>query len=323
MAAPNVFDVPDFEDLLLKYKTAITTYIANNDLPNLGNVSQALQNESTLLSMVIQAMTLARQDEIRQWNYHARQMFRKYVSDPKAVDALAAQFGLERQVIKKGNPNAYPPIPDTMESDEHLLRRYDLAPFGLHTTGTRHGYKFHALSLGERPVITLETYGKTITQTYDFPDLKGELLIKDADCRMLEPNSGKVELVILRNDGNGTPSAALIQRVSDYMNRDDIAQKTDELTVRGASIVNYTIDVTVYSEGDPDYSVDADAVKQALQAFTDKAHKLGSRVDKNQVSYVALDLGAKRVVVTQPSADIVCNWDQAPYCTEVVVNVAD
>ncbi|WP_158161237.1 baseplate J/gp47 family protein [Grimontia hollisae] len=322
MTVPNAFQTPEFETLLNEYVQYVLAYVGEKKPELKEQIEEALSNEGELLAQVVQALMLKRIAEIREQNHQALQMFRKFVTDSDMVDLLALQYGLKRQVMQAGDDSVFPPKPPVMESDESVLQRFDLAPYQFHTTGTRAGYKFHALTLDERPTIMMESLPDELVMRFTFPNLTRPMPIKDASPKMLEPNSGRVCVAILsRESDDGTASAALLERARRYLNRDDIAQETDDVTTKSAVPVPYRIVVDAYTGADPGNHITQQQAMDAAQAFADKVHRLGGIVDREEVAHVMYELGAKRAKVREPANDVFCEWDQAPYCTEVVINV--
>ena len=179
-------------------------------------------------------------------------MFRKFVTESDMVDLIALQYNLKRQTLVPEDTSVHPPQPAVMESNEDLLKRFDLAAYQFHTTGTRMGYRFHALTLDERPKITLKSEQNVVTVQYEFPTETVSNPVKDAQPRMVEPNSGKVANAILsRETPTGEPSQALLDRVEAYLNRDDIAQESDEISVKAPVFKDYTIHVVVRTGANP------------------------------------------------------------------------
>lgn len=319
---PKAFQEPDFETLLGEYIGYAVAHCAAQDEDKAKQLREAFSNQGELLAQVTQAFVLKRTAEIREQNHQALQMFRKYVTDSDMVDLLALQYSLKRQVIEAGDDSIFPPKPAVMESNESLLQRFDLAPFQFHTTGTRLGYRFHAMTLEERPTISVSSEPDAVVMRYEFPDHALPNPIKDAQARMLEANSGKVCVALLsRSSPNGVPSAQLLERARVYLNRDDIAQESDEVTVKAAVPKPYQIEVTLFTGADPNNHINnASAVATAWQ-FAEKAQKLGGIIDREEVAHIFYELGAKRAKVQAPAADVLCAWDEAPHCTEVIVNV--
>ncbi|NAW66719.1 baseplate J/gp47 family protein [Photobacterium halotolerans] len=322
MNIPNAFQVPEFESLLGEYKQHAIDYLTQKDPDKAAEVAEAFANESELLAQITQAFVLKRIAEIREQNYWALQMFRKFVTESDMVDLLALQYNLKRQVLEPEDTSVFPPKPAVMESNDDLLRRFDLAPYQFHTTGTRMGYKFHSLTLDERPIIKIDSEPDAVVMRYEFPKERQPNPVKDAEPRMLEPNSGKVDIAILsRENPDGHASPELLDRVSRYLNRDDIAQGSDDLAVKSAMPVSYRIVATLFTGGEPAHDVQQPDAEAAAWQFAESAHRLSGNVDRLKLGEVLYALNPKRVILTEPAADIACNWDEAPFCTEVIIDV--
>lgn len=321
---PQAFTTPDFETLLSNYKQHVIEYVAAKDPDNREAVTEALNNEGELLAQVLEALMTKRLAEKREDNHQALQMFRRFVTESEMVDLLALQYNLKRQTIEPADNSVFPPKPAVMESDEDLLRRFDLAPYQFHTTGTRMGYKFHALTLDERPTISIETTETGVLMRYDFHDVERPAPVKDAFARMLEPHSGRVEVAVLsRESERGDASSALLTRVENYLNRDDIAQESDHVTTRSARIRPYTIEATLYTDGRPSNDVSVEQSEKALRQFADDNHRLSRRIERLLIGNALYSMLPQpvRVELNQPAADVVCDWDEAPWCEEVIVHV--
>lgn len=319
---PQAFIEPDFETLLAEYVDYAVTYCADSDEEKAEYLQEALTNDSELLAQVLQTLILKYIADTREKNYWALQMFRKYVTESDMVDLLALQYSLKRQTLEAADTSVFPPKAAVMESDEDLLRRFDLAAYQFHTTGTRLGYKFHALTLDERPVITVESEDDAVVVRYTFPEETQTALVKDAAARMTEANTGKVSVAILsRESEDGIPSAELIARAQKYLNRDDIAQESDEVTVKAATIKPYVIEVDLYTGANPNNHVTNEVAVAAGEDFAERKHRFEEVIDREEIGHEFFELGVKRVKVLQPAEDVVCAWDEAPHCTEVIVNV--
>ncbi|MFA0690627.1 baseplate J/gp47 family protein [Vibrio splendidus] len=322
MSKPKAFVEPTFEALLKEYIDFAVGYVASDNQEQAQSLREALENNSELAAQLVQSFVMKRIGEIREQNYWALQMFRQFVTESDMVDLLALQYQLKRQVLVPADDSVFPPKPALMESNESLLQRFDLAPYQFHTTGTRAGYRFHALTLDERPTITVDSEEEAVVMRFEFPKEATPNPVKDAAARTTEPNSGKVTVALVsRENIDGTASAELISRASTYLNRDDIAQESDELTVKSGTPKPYKMNVVVYTGGDPSNDISKADAQAAATLFADKAHKLEGRVDRLELGHVFYSLNAKRVVINEPLQDVVCSWDEMPYCTEVVIHV--
>ncbi|MEL6113765.1 baseplate J/gp47 family protein [Photobacterium sp. SP02] len=322
MNIPNAFQVPDFETLLAGYKQHAIDYLTQKDPDKAAEVAEAFANESELLAQITQAFVLKRIAEIREQNYWALQMFRKFVTESDMVDLLALQYNLKRQVLEPEDTSVFPPKPAVMESNDDLLRRFDLAPYQFHTTGTRMGYKFHALTLDERPIIKIESESDAVVMRYEFQNLTRPMPVKDAWPKMLEPHSGKVCVAVLsRETADGKAGQPLLNRVAAYLKRDDIAQESDEISTKSATPKPYRIVATLYTGSEPGRPVSLSDAHQVAMNFAEKKHRLNTVVDREEIAHIFYELGARRAKVHEPATDVICAWDEAPYCTEVIIDV--
>ena len=278
-------------------------------------------NESAAL--LLDAMILFRQQETRNDNYKYLQNFSKTASDSEMIDLIVSRLGLKRQIIRPADPSVFPPVDAEMESDRSLLLRYSLAPYGLATTGTRTGYKFHAMTLGERPLISVERESENVViQRYEYSSTEGILRPKDAEARMLRPHSGEVQIRVLSPQGDGTADNALLQRVVAYCQRPDIAQESDDISAASADIYPYQIHLEVWEESTPTRLIDRQGLEQALREYAQQQHRLGGLILRSRIDQIAHNFNAHQLNVSSPVEDVVCDWYQAPYCQEVKVNVS-
>ncbi|NOH26174.1 hypothetical protein F0267_26030 [Vibrio coralliilyticus] len=285
-------------------------------------LTRALRSPNEAAAILLDVFIIFRQAEVRRDNYKALQQFSKTATESDAIDLIVGKYGLKRQVIEPADPTAFPPKEAVMESNESLLLRYSLAPFGLSTTGTRTGYEFHALTLGERPLISVETVSETeVIQRFKFQSTDGVRRPKSAIARMVEKNSGKVEVRILSFEGDGVADAPLVAAVSDYLNRPDIAQESDDITVKSADVIRYEIEIEVTEISEPNKLVDKTAFDKALLAYAKEQHKLNGEAKRSRLIQISHNHNAYDVNIIKPAADVDCQWFEAPYCTGVKSSV--
>ena len=241
-------------------------------------------------------------------------MFRATVKTDSGVDRLASNAGLTRAVIQKGGHGKA----DIMESNESLLTRFDLSHYAANTTGTRNGYKFHALCYGidERPYVEITKIGNQIIKTYTFSESKPSN-IHDAEFRTPEPSSGKVvgAIVPIKSKQVDLPSLLV------YLQRDDIAQETDILSVKMATPITYNVTINAYTNDDPRHDVKKEDIKFLCGAVIQSKYKNEARVSDHDFSYVVKGLGAYDVDILGLEQPLVCDWDQYAEIGELVINV--
>lgn len=282
-------------------------------------IATGLRSPNEVAALLLDCMVIYRQQETRNDNYLALQQFSETATDSQMIDLIVKRYGnLTRQVVTPADLTVFPPRAAVMESNESLLLRYSLSPYGLSTTGTRMGYRFHALTLGERPRITVEVESETVmVQRYEFEKTDGLERPKDAQARMIEPNTGKVELRVLAFSETGEASQALCDAVLDYCNRDDIAQESDTLTVNSAEILPYAIDIVVTEYSEPNQLVNKPALDAELQAYAASQHRLGGLIQRTRIYQIAHNFKAVDITIKHPTEDVECTWQQAPHCTGV------
>ncbi|EOC5887527.1 baseplate J/gp47 family protein [Vibrio vulnificus] len=324
IAIPDILQVEPFEQMRERF---ITEFFLPHATKEVGEemaqmLTRGLRSPNESAALLLDAMVLFRQAETRSDNYKYLQNFALTATDSKMIDLVVSRLGIKRQVVQPADNSVFPPKAAVMESDENLLLRYSLAPYGLASTGTRTGYKFHAMTLGARPLITVyQESANVLIQRFEFLPTDGITRPKDAEARMLVPNSGNVELRVLSPIGNGTADEALQEAVLAYCTRPDVGQASDHLSVKSAEILTYSIVIDAWEDNAPTQLIDRAGLTAALTDYASKQHKLGGEIQRSRIDQIAHNYSARRLNIISPAADIACDWHQAPYCTGVTANV--
>ncbi|HWL51346.1 MAG TPA: baseplate J/gp47 family protein [Chthoniobacteraceae bacterium] len=209
------------------------------------------------------------------------------------LDQLGANMGLIRNVIDLGNPDAFPPVAPTMESDEEFRKRIQLAPEALSVAGPTGAYVFHALAV---------------------PDV--------ADVSVVGPptvDPGEVLVTVLGRSGDGVPSQATLDAVSAAL--EDVRPLTDQVTIQGAALVDYAISATIYTYAGPDPETVLAAAQEAADAYVVTQRRLGHDVTLSGV-YAALHRpGVQRVELSSPVADVVITHEEVANCTGITLTI--
>jgi len=318
LAEPEIVKVEAFEPLLAEFKAEVLAYVQARDPEKAARLAVALENDSDLLAMMLQAFTLRLQGHERKYNARIKQML-AWWAEGSNLDARAADLGLERRVIAEGDPNAFPPVDPLLEGDEDLRVRYYLAPHAP-AAGSRLQYRREAMTLGERAAVTVEApeAGRLVV-TYTFAPDGFAAQVKDANGRQTAP--GQVAVTVLARAGDGTPSAALLEAERKHFARDDVGPETDLVTVRAAEIVRYRIRAIVYINQGPDAQLTQVNARAALEAYAAARHLLEGYVDPSRIDYVLHAAGAERLQLLEPLAPIECAAHQAPYCEGIELEV--
>jgi phage-related baseplate assembly protein len=208
------------------------------------------------------------------------------------LDHIAARAAIERLQI--GTDDTGNPI---MEDDETFRMRY-FASFGAPAAGSDDAYVFAALS----------TY-PTAQHIYCLgPDEHGQ--------------PGMVEVVVTAPGGVAVDPARLLE-VSRACNADNTRPLTDTVSVLGAEVLPYQIEVTATILPGPDpLAVKAD-IEAALAKIAIERYRGGGEVPRYVIAAPAANAGAVTVTVQKPVADIVRDPYKAPFCTAITVNVVE
>lgn len=208
------------------------------------------------------------------------------------LDNLAAFYGVQRLVITPADPTTSPVTPAVMEADEALRLRVQLAPEQLPYAGmTGGGYRALALRLA--------------------PSAK--------DVSTVKRSGGRVDVILLGRDGDGTVANDVVQAVYAGFQDDGATQLTDIVTVRSASIVTYAPTVTLRVRAGPDPSVIRAAAEVAIRAYAATRHRVGAVVYRNMIEAAAAVGGVENATVD--IADVDPGEAGAAFMTSLVVNV--
>jgi len=209
------------------------------------------------------------------------------------LDNLAALVPLARKTVHAGDPDAFPPVPPTYESDADFRRRVQLAPEGFSVAGPDGAYIFHALAVTG---------------------------VKDA--APVSPAPVDVELYILGTEGNGVPSAEVLQAVSAKFADQDIRPLTDRVTVKPAEVVEYDVSATIHMMTGPSPESVKQAARKDLEKYVAERHKLGLGAAISGI-YEALHIsGVVRVELHSPAADVAVQTHQAAFCRSISINMS-
>lgn len=203
------------------------------------------------------------------------------------LDVIAANFNVERLIIRPADLTANPPIPEQKESDEDLRLRCQLAFESLSTAGPRSAYVFHALSA--------------------HADV--------ADVSVVSPQPAYVTVTVLSRSGKGTASQEVLDAVKNRLNDENVRPIADRVTVQSATIQDYHIHAKLHLYRGPEYEPVKAAAEKRLADYVQERRRLGRDITLSGI-YAALHLeGVQRVELIQPSADMLLAHHQAGFCT--------
>ena len=282
LPAPEVLQAVDFE-------TALADMLA--ELRQRDPVFDALV-ESDPAFKILEIAAFYRTLAIQQVNDTARAVMPAYATGAD-LDHIAARYAVERLVIEPGDPQALPPVPPVLESDDALRRRMFLAFEGLSTAGPMGAYVFHALGAD--------------------PDV--------GDASVQSPAPGEVLVTVLSRSGDGAAPTVLLAAVDAALNADDVRPLTDLVTVQSAEILTYDIQTVLTVLPGPDSAVVREAAECAALAYASQQRRLGADITLSGLYAALHQPGVQNVALVSPAADIAVSASQAAFCTAVSVSI--
>lgn len=286
---PNVVEELDFEVLLAERKERLLSLCHPDDKDAM---RRALQMESEPMVKLLQENAY-RELLLRKRINEAAQAVMAAYARSSDLEQLAANNNVRRLVVTPEDTSTVPPIPAVMEDDADLRVRIPAAFEGLSVAGPTAAYEFHALSAD------------------------GQV----ADASAISPAPAQVTVTVLSRTGNGQADEALLTKVRDALNDENVRPVSDRLTVQSASIMSYRTIAQLYVYPGPEAEPILAAAKARLQTYISAQRRLGRDIRLSAI-YAALHVeGVQRVVISEPEQDIVLNRTQAAHCTEWAVTV--
>jgi phage-related baseplate assembly protein len=241
------------------------------------------------------------------------------------LDNRAADYGVERLKITEADPDAFPPIPKVMEKDDALLYRTQLSLEGLSVAGSRGAYEFHGLSSSAN-VANISVDSPTFKAAEISQALRDQLpagaivLVCDYAAGLSNPLPGDVSLAVLPTPESTVEPAALVATVQTALSGEDVRPITDRPRSQLGQPTNFSISAVLEILNGPSSVVVLGAANAALAAAVAAARQLEGAMTLSAI-YAALHVsGVHRVVLTQPTADVICDKRHYPNCTAINVN---
>jgi len=208
------------------------------------------------------------------------------------LDAIAARANVDRLVIADANPATGAAA--IMEDDAGLLLRY-LASFAVPGAGSRDAYIYHSVTA--------------------WPQAR-DIAVVGAEIHGVP---GRASIYLLAEAGAAVPDEA-INAVRAAVVKDNVKPLTDQVTVGGASITPYTIQMTITLPPGPAPEAVRQAVLAAVRQAAGARFAIGAKVYVNALEGAAYVANVLRVERSLPTADIDPGPTGAAYCTEIEVD---
>jgi len=289
---PDVIEALDLESII----TDIKDYLIALD----SSYATVLDLESEPMVKLIEALAYRELLMRARYNDEARALLLAKATGSD-LDHIAYTYFRQatRLVITEEDLDATPAVDEVLESDDAFRRRVALKPESYSTAGPTDAYIYHSLSASG--------------------------LVKDASCT--SPVPGTTLVTILSTDGQGIPTAELLETVEAALQDGQVRPLSEEVVVQPVTIITYAIQCELWVYAGPDNSLVASAAETELSTYTTARHMLGNSVALSGLHAAAHRPGVQRAVVTITGAEllneiIVVDDFSSAYCTSITVTVA-
>ena len=267
----------------------------------------------------------------QQHNDRARGLLLAYARGADLDHLGITYYHTQRLVLDEGDPLAVPPVSPTYESDDDYRARLLLAEDGYSTAGPPAAYVYHAKSAdaGVKDITvavpTFERLALSPEQEAALPEGAQVYVVLD-DAGLPEPTPATVGITVLARDGDGTPGPELLAAVETRLG-DDVRPLTDEVVVRAATILEYTVAaVLTVRPGFSDLYI-RQVAEDSLAAWVALQHRIGRDITVAGIIAALMVEGVHNVALidrengTDLTADLVVSVTEAAYCLGLDITV--
>lgn len=284
LPAPDVLIPIDYENML----AAIKADLISRD-PSL---TDALSLESDPLTKLLESVAYLHMLKTNQVNQTAKAMLLAYATGT-TLDHLASAVNVSRLLVKQGNPNAVPPMPNIYESDDAFRRRIQLEPERA-SAGSEGAYMFWALSAdGDVRDISVVTATAGVVTVY------------------VQSHSELVASDILKEK---------VRQAVDNPNRKPF---TDQVRIASGQPFGFDVQAELTLYPGPDKDVVMATARAELDKYLEKVRYLGYDVTISGLHHALHQAGVQRVKLLAPSADINLPKGKYANCTGIVLNAVE
>lgn len=284
LTAPGVVETLDYEAILSELKADCVQRMAD---AGVDYDVQSLESDPVVKILEVAAY---RELLLRARVNNAARAVMLAFSQKEDLEHLGVYYGVERQVVQEATPTT----PEVLEADERFRQRIQIAPEALSTAGPEGAYVFHAMTVD--PTIR--------------------------SVRVYQAAPGNVHVMPLVSTGNGIPSDVILDRIRQRLNEEDIRPLTDNVTVRAASVLGFTISANLEVPDGPDPIVVRNAALVSIRRYLDSRFSVGTPVYRSGLIAAAKVDGVENVHLISPSADVLPLIDQVAIPSNISVSTA-
>lgn len=284
LPAPDVLIPIDYENML----AAIKADLISRD-PSLAD---ALSLESDPLTKLLESVAYLHMLKTNQVNQTAKAMLLAYATGT-TLDHLASAVNVSRLLVKQGNPNAVPPMPNIYESDDAFRRRIQLEPERA-SAGSEGAYMFWALSSdGDVRDISVVTATAGVVTVY------------------VQSHSELVASDILKEK---------VRQAVDNPNRKPF---TDQVRIASGQPFGFDVQAELTLYPGPDKDVVMATARAELDKYLEKVRYLGYDVTISGLHHALHQAGVQRVKLLAPLTDINLPKGKYANCTGVMLGAVE
>lgn len=218
------------------------------------------------------------------------------------LDNLAALLNVSRKILSPADPSTLPPTPAVMESDADLRVRAQLAMEGVSTAGPSGSYAYHAMS---------------VTSIKD---------VAVAGPPTVSPGNVRVTVLSRTASSSVGASSAELSAVNAILNSEDVRPLTDAVTVQAATVVPYTLNITLNVLSGWDATVTKAQAEARILAYAESVRRVGFDVRVSGIYGAAFVAGVESVVLNATggaiTADLTISDVQASYLNALTITTA-
>jgi len=137
---------------------------------------------------------------------------------------------------------------------------------------------------------------------------------------VLSPAPGSVVIYISSVNGNGEASLDMVEDVRNALSAKTVRPLTDKVTVLSADAVEYSITADLQIYDGPDPGVVIENAIAAAQSYADEQRKIGYDVTLSGIIGALQRPGVHKVIMVNPTGDVVVEDGQVSHCTSITVN---
>lgn len=278
---PNVLEELDFETILAETKAQFLIIA-----PEFASV---IDHESEPLVKQLEFIAYTKLQMIQKINNSAKAVMLAHATFAD-LEHLAANEGVQRLVLDIGDPDALPPVPPTLEKDDDLRDRTQLAQESRTNAGPNGAYIFFARS-AHGNVLDVSVIRKVL----------GTVIL---------------DIYILSRINNGIADQTLLTAVENALNQETVLPLCDRINLHNCTIIEYQINATLYFSAGPDRQVALATAQANIEQYTQQ-QRIGRDITRSAI-YAALHVsGVEDVEITLPIDNLIIDNKSAAICTNI------